>query len=265
MELIQHHGYPVERHTIQTEDGYILETHRIPHGKNNAGEPNKPVVFVQHGVLSSSADWVNMGPEKGLGFLLADAGYDVWMGNSRGNTWSRKHVSLDPDFDLAYFWNFSWNEMGIYDIPANIDYILAQTGAPNLFYIGHSQGTTVFYVMASEKPEYNDKIRLASLLGPAAYMEHLENPLLQLMALYETNIQWMTYWIGMYEFQPHSDIGSLMGQWYCQDMAISQAMCANSIFMIAGYDSVQLNSVCFNLFLLIFEAINLNYFRPCFR
>lgn len=84
---------------------------------------------------------------------------------------------------------FSWDEIGLYDLPANIDYILAHTGAENLFYIGHSQGTTVYYVMASEKPEYNDKIRLAVLMGPAAYMENLDNPFLQLLALFQFNLE----------------------------------------------------------------------------
>lgn len=46
--------------------------HRIPYGvAEGAGpKPDKPVVFVQHGILSSSADWIIAGPKKGIGKSL---------------------------------------------------------------------------------------------------------------------------------------------------------------------------------------------------
>lgn len=56
-----------------------------------------------------------------IGFLLADAGYDLWLGNARGNTYSKRHISLRHDD--SRFWDFSFHEMAIYDLPSEIDYI----------------------------------------------------------------------------------------------------------------------------------------------
>lgn len=119
------------------------------------------------------------------GFILADAGYDVWMGNSRGTTFSRNHTTLNPDTDHK-FWNFSWHEIGIYDLPASIDYILNVTNSTSLYYVGHSQGSTTMYVMASEKPEYNEKIKFYVHLAPIAFMSHLRSPPIKLFSGLQT-------------------------------------------------------------------------------
>lgn len=105
-DIVAYHGYSSEKHEVQTEDGYLLTVHRIPHGKDNADVVNKPVVLVMPGLLCGSSAFVLKGPESGTGYVLANAGYDVWIGNARGTTNSRKHVSLDPDDDKQAFWDF---------------------------------------------------------------------------------------------------------------------------------------------------------------
>ncbi|KAL1461765.1 hypothetical protein WDU94_013637 [Cyamophila willieti] len=173
-DLIRRYGYPAEVYSVTTDDGYILELHRIPHGKNRKADPYKKPVFLQHGLLTCSADWVFNGPNVSLAILLADKGYDVWMGNYRGNTYSRRHIKYSPE--KLEFWNFSFHEMGLYDAPASIDFILKKTNQDKVTYIGHSMGTTIFYIMASMRPEYNDKILAQFSLAPIAYLGHTTSP-----------------------------------------------------------------------------------------
>lgn len=72
--------------------------------------------------------------------------------------------------------------MGYYDTPAFIDYILAATNQENLYYIGHSQGTTSFFAMASQRPEYNQKVRLMIALAPVVYLSNSVHPLIKVLA-----------------------------------------------------------------------------------
>lgn len=113
------------------------------------------------------------------GHYLADVGYDVWLGNTRGTRYSNKHVRFDTD--ERKYWDFSWADMGYYDLPAMIDHILAVTKQEQLFYIGYSKGTTMFFVMCATRPEYNDKIRLMSALAPMSYMSHVSSPVIMFL------------------------------------------------------------------------------------
>lgn len=103
-------------------------------------------------------------------YVLADSCYDVWLPNHRGNTYSRAHTTLSVN--SREYWNFSWHELGIYDLPASIDYILNYTNHKNLLFSGHSQGGTVYLVLTSVRPEYNEKIRAGFLLAPIGFMAH---------------------------------------------------------------------------------------------
>ncbi|KOB70584.1 Lipase [Operophtera brumata] len=176
-------------HNVVTSDGYILELHRIPHGRGDT-PGDRPAVLLVHGLLSSSADYLIMGPGNALGYLLADAGYDVWLGNARGNYYSRQHISLNPDSILNKdFWRFSWDQIGLYDLPAFIDYILKINGQDKLHYIGHSQGGTSFLVLNSLRPEYNEKFISFQGLAPASFFDNNENTMFNTLANYESILE----------------------------------------------------------------------------
>ncbi|XP_013190840.2 lipase 3 [Amyelois transitella] len=242
--LILKYNYPLEEHTVTTMDGYILQMHRIPHGRDNHNTPgDRPVVFLMHGLLSSSADYVLLGPGCALGYLLAEEGFDVWMGNARGNYYSRRHTSLNPDSLLSTaFWSFSWDEIGNIDVPTMIDYALKVSGRERLHYIGHSQGTTAFFVMGSLRPDYNAKIISMHALAPVAYMANNQNLLLRFLAQFGNNIEFALSLIGVGEFLPNNNVMTWAGQSICMDEVVFQPLCSNILFLIAGWSEDQHNA-----------------------
>jgi len=238
-QLISNKGYPAETHWVTTDDGYILTIHRIPYGKLNRDLQDRPVVFLQHGLLCSSADWVVADPSKGLGFLLADAGYDVWMGNYRGNTYSRNHTFLDPSQHEDGFWEFTWDEMAKYDLPAQIEKVLAVSGASELQYIGHSMGTTAFLAMHHYRKDIGEKIRLAHLLSPVAYVGHMTSGISWIAGLGDT-INNVLHQFGIGEFLPSTILTDYLSSLFC-DVGITQRICTNIIFVLCGFDEPQMN------------------------
>ncbi|NXH16817.1 LICH hydrolase, partial [Bucco capensis] len=174
-EIIRYHQYPSEEYQVTTEDGYILGVFRIPSGRNSHNTGKKPAVLLHHGTLGDSIHWISNLPNNSLGFILADAGYDVWMGNSRGSTWSLKHKTLKTC--QKEFWQYSFDEIGKYDIPAELYFIMNKTGQKDVYYVGHSEASTTGFIAFSTYPELARRVKLFFALGPVATVTHACSPL----------------------------------------------------------------------------------------
>lgn len=88
-DLCSIHGYTHEEHVVLTKDGYLLGVHRIPGKRGEKRDKpgtstGKPVVYLHHGLLMNSEIWVCLTTsDRSLAFVLAEQGYDVWLGNNR--------------------------------------------------------------------------------------------------------------------------------------------------------------------------------------
>ncbi|KAL6431797.1 hypothetical protein ACFW04_007357 [Cataglyphis niger] len=236
--MIRKAGYRAEAHVIMTEDGYLLTLHRIP------GDNDSPPVLLQHGFLSNSAHWIILGKDKALPYLLADQGYDVWLGNFRGNTYSRAHISLSPSDST--FWDFSFNEMGIYDLPAMITFITNMRSQSLHTYIGHSMGAASFFIMASERPEFTQKVQMMISLAPAAFVNHMQSPL-QYLIPFRRELKTIMQLLFHGEFL-QSDLVRFSFKYGC-DENVTGEFCSNVMSMIFGQDREELNRTLLPLIL----------------
>ncbi|XP_048194701.1 lysosomal acid lipase/cholesteryl ester hydrolase-like [Perognathus longimembris pacificus] len=236
IQMIRYWGYPGEEHFVETKDGYILGLHRIPHGKKNHSEQvHKTVVYLQHGAVGDSSNWVSNLDNNSLGFILADAGFDVWLGNSRGNTWSRKHKTLSVS--QHKFWAFSFDEMAKFDLPASIDYVLNKTGQEQLYYVGHSQGTTIGFLGFSQIPELAQKIKMFYALAPLISLDFSFSPAIKFSDVPDVAIEDIC---GHNEFLPESGVSKWLSTHFCSH-AILKELCGNFLFLLLGFDERNLN------------------------
>ncbi|NXA42395.1 LIPM Lipase, partial [Eudromia elegans] len=236
-QRIRFHGYPSEEYEVVTEDGYFLSTNRIPHGREAAGNRGLRLpVLLQHGLFLEGSIWVSNFPTTSLAFVLADAGYDVWLGNNRGNNWSRRHLNLSTDQEE--FWDFSFHEMAMYDLPAMVNFILQKTGHQKLYYVGFSQGSTLGFIALSALPEMAEKIKTFFVLGPAYTFRNSKGPLASIFFLPDKLLKVI---FGTKE-------GCLLGR--KQRAALAKAcsrrllsrLCADLLFLVGGFDRKNLNA-----------------------
>lgn len=179
-EIAQVYGYIIREHVVTTQDKYILVVHKLEKPGQETMSNDK-VAYFHHGLLTNSELFLlGSKKEKILPFLLVDLGYDVWLGNNRGNKYSRKHTKLSVR-DAA-FWDFSLDEFAMYDIPNTIDYILSfYRSTTKITYIGFSQGCSQLFAGLSLNPELNTKINLFVGLSPAIVPQNLNHPIFRVI------------------------------------------------------------------------------------
>ncbi|GMS93109.1 hypothetical protein PENTCL1PPCAC_15284, partial [Pristionchus entomophagus] len=113
IEMIRHWGYPAELHDVFTADGYILSLFRIPNGRFSETNEcafsdascHRPAVLFAHGFGGGSTEFYMNPPESSPAFIMADSGFDVYLLNIRGTTYSKRHITLNP-WDNK-FWQFT--------------------------------------------------------------------------------------------------------------------------------------------------------------
>ena len=121
---------------------------------------------------------ISNGKENSPPFIALKAGADVWLGNSRGSPASLNHFTYDWERNSDKYWDFTFTEMGKYDLPAVFDYITQMTGFQKIAYVGHSMGTTQMFVNLSLEEEYNlsSKTSLFVAMVPAVYLDTMNGP-----------------------------------------------------------------------------------------
>lgn len=193
-EMITSRGFKYESHFVNNEQGYILQIVRIINPLINDTEriKLKPIIL-QHGFQTNAKCWLlardgymnrtgtyiekidgdieiiddDTNTGSALGFVLAARGYDVWLGNTRGNPYSTNHTTLNPE--ETKFWEFALDDLIEFDLPVLIDYVKTKTNRSTLGYIGHSQGSFMMIALLTIRPEYSNSIKPFIAISPVFY------------------------------------------------------------------------------------------------
>ena len=245
-EIIASRGFTSVEYDVTTEDGYVLSIFRIVNPTAAAGQKNGKPVLLMHPFLGEGSDWLINSPDghisgnitivgNNLGFELAKRGYDVWIGNVRGNTYGRRHTHLSPHDDE--FWKFSIDHHSHFDLPAIIHFVLQATGVPKIDYVGHSQGSLIMFAHLSQVPESANLIDHFIAMGPAAYMAHVTTPLRHFLDTRAFRFYLRT---SSGPFFPSPGLLLPFSRIACRNR-LTSSLCRNILFLICGYDANQMN------------------------
>jgi lysosomal acid lipase/cholesteryl ester hydrolase len=228
-ELIAYEGYRCEEHVVRTEDGYFLTVHRVlPRDDSKAGNSGavaadtsavdvvvddddvkdgavgqrphgerrrrRPAVLLMHGLMMNSEVWLLNGADS-LAFTLVRAGFDVWLGNNRGNKYGCKHETLDPR--ASPFWDFSLDEFARFDVPAISARVVEVNGGAQCSFVGFSNGSAQMLASLALFPEIEARCAAMVALSPAYRVRWMTNRLAN--SLIDSNLEFVCLLFGRRE------------------------------------------------------------------
>ena len=174
--------------------------------------------------------------DKAPGFMFVNQGFDVWLGNTRGNKHSREHRWLDPDDaeDARIFFDYSFEEMGKYDIPAWIQYIRNETKRNKIVVVAHSQGaTSAITKMVDDIKWWNERVEVFVSLGGVTRLDHSSSNLLKELANQKFLIDTIKS-IGLFEMFPSNYLQNRVFSTICTTVPF---LCDFLIELVADVDA----------------------------
>lgn len=149
---------PDERHSIETEDGWVLTLHRFLPGSE--GEPQAAPLIFAHGLNMNRACWV-LSSRGDLLRAMAARGHDVFAVEYRGTSESRPGSGSR--------WRYDIDDHVEKDIPALIDAVCRIAGSEQVHWVGHSMGGMLLYLYSARHG--SDRIRRSVTLGSPARLK----------------------------------------------------------------------------------------------
>ena len=153
--------------TVTTADGWTLALFRVPPAAGTEDRPGHGVpLLMPHGTSVNRFNYMTPGSD--LAGYLSSLGYDVWVPEHRGDRTSRGPTGRDLRSG-----GWSMDDIADQDMPAVIDEVLRITGRERLWWVGHSLGGILGYIVA--QGAYAEQVAgLVTIGSPGAYVHPSE-------------------------------------------------------------------------------------------
>lgn len=144
----------LSEHRVRTRDGVAISLLRVEPAESRGAPP----ILLAPGTFSARDFWLGR-ERQGLGFHLAEAGYETWVLEPRGRGGS----------DRPRIWTMNdWIRL---DAPAAIEATLEGAGADRLLWVGHSAGGVVGAAFAGSGEPLASHLSGIALLGSPGPVE----------------------------------------------------------------------------------------------